>query len=432
MDQDADGREDPEPFFIRLADSSTEESTEESTEQDASESPVDESDSDDPSKIVDFWAPTRPPARGETAPLDLQLTRLLTHLLDVRGSDLHLSAAIPPTIRVDGVLAPIAGEDVLEPEVITRMLRTTLNDELWTGYLDIRQVDYSLELAGKGRFRVNAYHQRGTPAAAFRAIEHYIPTLEELGVPPGVQRMMNFPYGLVLFVGPTGSGKSTTQASLIDRIAATRPCHILTIEDPVEYIHRHQVAIVSQREVGTDVRSFAHGLRAAMREDPDVILLGEMRDEESISTTLTLAETGHLVFATLHTNDASQSIDRLIDSYSADRRDQIQTQLASVIQGVVSQRLVRRKGGGRVGAFEVMIATEAVRNLIREGKTRQIRNVISTGSNEGMQTLEASLDAIVHHGLVTYEEALTVSQYPKEIRNPAITVATQAATATRR
>ena len=372
---------------------------------------------------LDLWAPTRPDPRGRSGPLDTQLADLLRFLLENRGSDLHLSVGIPPTVRIDGTLLPIEGQPVLDTDTVQRMIRSTLSVEQWPSYLDVRQLDYSLALDEQGRFRVNAYHQRGTPAAAFRAIENYIPSLDELGVPPGVRRMMDFPYGLVLFVGPTGSGKSTTQASLISQIAQTRPVHILTIEDPVEYMHQHQTAIVNQREVGSDVKSFADGLRAALREDPDVILLGEMRDEESISITLTLAETGHLVFATLHTNDASQAMDRIVDAYAAERREQVQTQLAAVLQGVVSQRLVRRVGHGRVGAFEVLIATDAVRNLIREGKTRQLRNVIATGSNEGMQTLEASLDAIVSAGLATYDEALSLSQYPKEIRNPAIMAA---------
>lgn len=381
---------------------------------------------------LDSWEPSKPALAPLGAVLDPDLARLLQYLLDHRGSDLHLSVGRPASARVDGELTPIAGEQVLDGPTLTRMLRSTLNDELWTRYLDDRQVDYSVAHGQHGRFRVNAFHQRGYPSAVFRAIEHYIPSLEELGVPAGVQRMMNFPYGLVLFVGPTGSGKSTTQAALISRIAASRPCHILTIEDPVEYVHDHQLALVSQREVGTDVMSFAEGLRAALREDPDVILLGEMRDIESISITLTLAETGHLVFATLHTNDASQAIDRIIDSYPAERRDQIQTQLSAVLQGVVSQRLAKRVGGGRVAAFEVLVANEAVRNLVREGKTRQIRNVIATSAAEGMQTLEASLNAVLAAGLTTYEEVLSLSQYPKEIQAMAMTRAANAQLGNRR
>jgi len=374
---------------------------------------------------LDSWDGPGPLIAPAVDHLDPELVRLLEYLIENRGSDLHLTVDVPPSARIDGTLLPIAGEPVLTRDVIMRLLRSTLTDELWHRFETERQVDYSVALSDDARFRVNSFHQRGYPAAVFRAIQSYIPTLEELGIPPGVQRVMNFPYGLVLFVGPTGSGKSTSQAALISRIATSRPCHILTIEDPVEYVHRHSQAIVSQREVGTDVPTFMDGLRAALREDPDVILLGEMRDAESISITLTLAETGHLVFATLHTNDAAQAIDRIIDSYPAERRDQIQTQLSSVLQAVVSQRLAKRIGKGRVGAYEVLIANDAVRNLIREGKTRQIRNVIATSAAEGMQTLETSLNAALGAGLITYEEAVSLSQYPKELNNPMLAAATQ-------
>ena len=371
-----------------------------------------------PDRSLDSWTPPKPSLAPTGDQLDPELERLLNYLIANRGSDLHLTVEVPPSARIDGTLLPIEGEPPMDADRLNRMLRSSLNDELWTRFIDDRQVDYSVALDDDSRFRVNAFHQRGYPSAVFRAIQSYIPTLEELGVPAGVQRVMNFPYGLVLFVGPTGSGKSTTQAALISRIAQNRPCHILTIEDRVEYVHRHSTALVSQRAVGTDVRTFEDGLRAALREDPDVILLGEMRDLESISITLTLAETGHLVFATLHTNDAAQAIDRIVDSYPAERRDQIQTQLSSVLQGVVSQRLAKRIGKGRVGAYEVLLANDAVRNLIREGKTRQIRNVIATCAAEGMQTLESSINAVLSAGLITYEEAISLSQYPKEIQDP--------------
>jgi twitching motility protein PilT len=356
--------------------------------------------------------------------VDVRLGTYLHEVLQWGASDLHVTAGRPPMVRIDGTIRPRDTETILEPDVIRTMLRTTMADESWDVFESRRQVDYSLTLGTLGRFRVNAYHQLGAPAAAFRAISSRIPTLQEIGVRPEVERMASFPYGLVLFVGPTGSGKSTTQAALIGRLNAERPAHILTIEDPVEYMHAHGgLAMINQREVGTDVRSFADGLRAALREDPDIILLGEMRDEESIAITLTLAETGHLVFATLHTNDAAQAIDRIIDSYPAEREAQIKTQLAGALQGVVSQRLVPKIGGGRAAAFEVMLANDAVRNLIREGKTRQLRNVVATTSVEGMCTIESSLDALVQSGTVAYEDAIAVSQYPKEIHDPAMAAA---------
>ena len=234
--------------------------------------------------------------------------------------------------------------------------------------------------------------------------------------PAACTTLLNKPYGIVLVVGPTGSGKSTTLAAMIDRINATRPVHILTIEDPVEYLHHHKVAMINQREVGTDVETFEAGLKSALREDPDVVLLGEMRDLESISISLSLAETGHLVFATLHTNDAAQALDRIIDVFPSERRDQIQIMLAGALQGVISQRLLPSIGGGRVASYEVMVANEAIKNLVREGKSRQMRNMIATGAGEGMQTIEMDLARLVAAGLITMETAMASSQYPKEVQ----------------
>ncbi|MFN6120667.1 MAG: type IV pilus twitching motility protein PilT, partial [Actinomycetes bacterium] len=258
-------------------------------------------------------------------------------------------------------------------------------------------------------------------AMALRVVPSRVRSLDELGAPLACVDLLNKPYGLVLVVGPTGSGQSTTLAAMIDKINATKPCHILTIEDPIEYLHFHKTAMVNQREVGSDVNSFADGLRSALREDPDVILLGEMRDLDSISITLTLAETGHLVFATLHTNDASQALDRIVDVFPAEKRDQIQIQLAGSLQGVISQRLLPAEGGGRVAAYEVLMANDAVRNLLREGKARQLRNVMISGQQEGMQTIEMDLARLVGSGIISFDTAAEVSAYPKEIMTLAAT-----------
>jgi len=277
-----------------------------------------------------------------------------------------------------------------------------------------------------GRFRANAYRQRNSCALALRVVPFRVRSLEELGAPQSCTTLLNRPYGIVLVVGPTGSGKSTTLAAMIDRINETKPVHILTIEDPVEYLHEHKVAMVNQREVGTDVASFPDGLRSALREDPDVVLLGEMRDLESIQIALSLAETGHLVFATLHTNDASQALDRIIDVFPSDKRDQIQIMLAGSLQGVISQRLIPAVNGGRVAAYEVLMGTEAVRNLIREGKSRQLRNVVATSGADGMQTIEMDLARLVTSGLITLEMAQASSAYPKEILAQLSTLRAQA------
>jgi twitching motility protein PilT len=251
---------------------------------------------------------------------------------------------------------------------------------------------------------------------SLRMISLKLPTFEELGLPPAVEYFSNLPQGLVLVTGPTGSGKSTSLAAIIDYINTHRRCHIITIEDPVEYVHSHKSSAVSQREVGNDTHSFATALRAALREDPDVILVGEMRDPETVQFALSIAETGHLVFATLHTNDAPQSLDRISDMFPAERQNQIRVQLAACLSGVVSQRLVPRVGGGMVAAFELLIANNAVRALVREGKTHQIRNVISAGLAEGMCTLETWLNHLIANGLITYEDAVARSVHPKELK----------------
>ncbi len=347
---------------------------------------------------------------------DPALEKLLIATVETGSSDLHLTVGRPPSARRDGVLIPY-GEDNLTADEVERMVMSILDDDKRVELGEHRQVDFSFGLHDVGRFRGNVFRQRGSLALALRLVPHRVRTLEELGAPAAATTLLNQPYGLVLVVGPTGSGKSTTLAAMIDRINATRPCHILTIEDPLEYLHNHKLAMVNQREVGTDVATFAEGLRSALREDPDVILLGEMRDLESISIALTLAETGHLVFATLHTNDAPQALDRIVDVFPAERRDQIQIQLAGSLQGVISQRLVPVASGGRVGAYEVLISNDAVRNLIREGKSRQMRNIIATGAAEGMQTLESDLARLVAAGLVDLETACEISIFPNEVKN---------------
>jgi twitching motility protein PilT len=357
---------------------------------------------------------------------DPTLVTLLQATVNSGASDLHITVGRPPTARRDGVLVSFENVKVLDSDDTERMVMSLLND-IQTQELENRyQVDFSFGIPGLGRFRANAYNQRNTLALALRVIPFRVRSLEELGAPRAVTTLLNKPYGIVLSVGPTGSGKSTTLAAMIDRINESKPVHILTIEDPIEYLHHHKTAMVNQREVGTDAISFEQGLRSALREDPDVILLGEMRDLESIQIALSLAETGHLVFATLHTNDASQALDRMVDVFPAEKRDQIQTMLAGALQGVISQRLLPAVSGGRVAAYEVLMGNEAVRNLVREGKSRQLRNVVATGGPDGMQTLEMDLARLVTSGLVTMDMAQSISAFPSEIQAQVSTLRAQA------
>ncbi len=358
----------------------------------------------------------------ETEPM---LVSLLKATVEAGASDLHLTVGRPATARRDGTLVSFENVPVLSSEEIDRMIHSLLDERKMEELRKEKQVDFSFGVPGLGRFRANAFSQRGTLALALRVVPFRVRSLEELGAPAACTTLLNKPYGIVLVVGPTGSGKSTTLAAMIDRINATRPVHILTIEDPVEYLHHHKVAMINQREVGTDVETFEAGLKSALREDPDVVLLGEMRDLESISISLSLAETGHLVFATLHTNDAAQALDRIIDVFPAERRDQIQIMLAGALQGVISQRLLPSLGGGRVASYEVMMANEAIKNLVREGKSRQMRNMIATGGAEGMQTIEMDLARLVAAGLISMETAMASSQYPKEIQAQLMTARAQ-------
>lgn len=343
------------------------------------------------------------------------LDTLLEELWQRQGSDLHLTPGAAPLLRVGGTLERMSGWPPLTPSDTAGMLSSLLSAEQRADFAVRREVDWSFSWRDRARFRGNGFQQRGSVAVALRLVPFQVPGLDELGVPRAVQDFTTLSQGLVLVTGPTGSGKSTTLAALLDRINTTRACHILTIEDPIEYVHQHRVAAVNQREVGTDTASFAIALRAALREDPDVLMVGEMRDLETIQTALTIAETGHLVFATLHTNDSCQAPDRIVDVFPGDQQSQIRVQLANALVGIVYQRLVSRVDGGRVAAYEVLLATLPVRNLIREGKTRQLRNVLTTASREGMQTLEHSLSALVSAGTVDRDTALGASLYPHDV-----------------
>ena len=349
-------------------------------------------------------------------------TTLLDHFLksviDMHGTDLMLTVGSPPLVRLDGALnAADAMLPILETAVVESVLATLLDRDQLASLDRDRDIDFSFSY-GTSRFRGNAFFQRDLPAIALRLMHGNIPSFDEIGLPYSVRDLCNLKQGLVLFTGPTGSGKSTSMAALIDHINEHRPCHIITIEDPIEYLHASKRAVVHQREVGVDARSFDRALRSALREDPDVVLVGEMRDLESIAITLTLAETGHLVISSLHTNDAPQALDRIVDVFPADRQAQIRLQLASVLSAVVAQRLVPRIGSGLVATYETLIATSAVSNLIREGKTRQLRNAMQMGIRDGNQTLEMSLNHLATHGVISWETALASSFVPHEITMP--------------
>ena len=318
--------------------------------------------------------------------------------------------------RIDGHLRPIGGEAPIDEDRMNELLDQVLDRRQSAMFDEELDFDFAFSWNRVARVRGNAFYQRSQPALALRVIPDRIPTFDEIGLPPAVRTFATLSQGLVLFTGPTGSGKSTSLASLVEWINQNRACHVITIEDPIEYVHSHKSSIVSQREVGLDATSFPRALHAALREDPDVILVGEMRDLESIAIALTLAETGHLVFSTLHTNDSSQALDRIVDVFPTDRQAQIRLQLASVLHAVVAQRLVPRTSGGLLATFEVLIANSAVRNLIREGKTRQLRNAITMGKGDGMQTLEDSLNDLVRAGTITDVVARSAALVPEEIR----------------
>jgi twitching motility protein PilT len=330
---------------------------------------------------------------------------LLDEVVKKKASDLHLQVGLPPMLRVDGSLVAVNGADPMDEEAVEALIFAILDEDQKQILLKDKEFDFSFAYGDLGRFRVNAFHERGNLAAALRLIPNEILSIEQLGLPEIVNKFADYPRGLVLVTGPTGSGKSTSLAALVGKINGERASHIITIEDPIEFTHKSQKSVVVQREVHYDTYSFSAALRSALREDPDVVLIGEMRDLETIASAITIAETGHLVFATLHTNSASQSIDRMIDVFPPHQQPQIRAQLANILQAIVSQRLVPSIGGGRVAAAEILVATPAVRNIIREGKSHQLEAVIQTGAEFGMQSMDKQLVQLIHEGTITYDEA---------------------------
>lgn len=334
----------------------------------------------------------------------LQLLRDVAY--DSLISDLHLTVNSRPIVRRTGDLQPFEKyEGILSPDELEEIANFLMHEEQYQVFSEKGEYDFSYSMPAIGRFRANIYRQRGAVSIALRVIPNKVPTIEELGLPSVIKELAMKKHGLILCTGPTGSGKSTTLASMLDLINRTRTCHIITLEDPIEYLHSHKKSLVHQREIGSDTRNFANGLRGALRQDPDVILVGEMRDMETVSIALEAAETGHLVFATLHTNDAPGTIDRIVDVFPLNQQQQVRTQLSAVLQGVIAQQLVKRSDQpGRVAAEEVMVATPAIRNLIREGKAHQIYSAMQTGAKFGMQTMDNCLVRLCREGLISPEE----------------------------
>ncbi|HQG57784.1 MAG TPA: type IV pilus twitching motility protein PilT [Candidatus Dojkabacteria bacterium] len=342
------------------------------------------------------------------------IEQLLAMVIERNASDLHVNVGYPAMIRLDGSLVPVSDEIITEENIAELVLPVLSEDK--RDRLEVnREIDLAYAYKDMGRFRINAYFQQQTMAAAFRLIPSKIRTIDELGLPPIFHQLTKLSQGLVLVTGPTGHGKSTTLASIIQEVNLTRQCHILTIEDPIEYVFPPSKALISQREVQDDTHSWQIALKSALREDPNVILVGEMRDYETISSAITLAETGHLVFATLHTNSASQTVDRIIDVFPENQQSQIRAQLANVVEAIIGQRLIPLDKGGRKAVCEIMIANPAVRNLIREGKTHQLDNVIGTSSDIGMISLESALVSLVRENLITMEKAMAYAVHPEEI-----------------
>lgn len=339
----------------------------------------------------------------------MELISILTKAVNSGASDLHICAGVPPVVRLNGDLINL-DEPILTPHDCVELAKQCLNSRLYEYFLDMGEVDSSYAIPGVARFRVNVFKQRGTCAIAFRTIPQEVPKIEDLGLPGLVYDLSSKQRGLILITGPTGHGKSTTLAAMLNYINSKRKCHIVTIEDPIEFLHRHNKSVINQREIGQDTKNYANSLRAVLREDPDVILIGEMRDQETISTALTAAETGHLVLSTLHTIGSAKTIDRIIDVFPPFQQAQVRTQLSTVLQGIISQQLIRRADDkGRVLATETMVWTPAIANLIRESRTHQINTCIQTGSQFGMYTMDSCLADLYKQELIDYESACQYS-----------------------
>lgn len=330
---------------------------------------------------------------------------LLEEVIKRKGSDLHFEVGLPPVVRVDGSLVQLPNFQPLSEKDVETLIFGLLDEDQKQILLRDKEFDFSFAFGDLGRFRVNAFHERGNLGAALRLISNEIKTIEQLALPPIISKFADYPRGLVLITGPTGSGKSSTLAALIEKINTERAAHIITVEDPIEYTHQSRKSVVVQREVHYDTYSFATALRSSLRQDPDVVMIGEMRDLETIAAAITIAETGHLVFATLHTNSASQSVDRIVDVFPPHQQQQVRSQLGNILMAICSQRLIPALGGGRIPAAEILIATPAVRNIIREGKNYQLDAVIQTGAEAGMQSMDRTLVNLVHAGKISYDEA---------------------------
>lgn len=346
----------------------------------------------------------------------LNLKALLEDMVSRRGSDLHLTVGTTPQIRVDGDLIQLRDFDILSPDETQALAYSVLTEKQKKEFEEKMELDFSFGIKGLSRFRGNVFMQRGAVAAVFRTIPYEILTFDQLGLPPIIKELSERANGLVLVTGPTGSGKSTTLAAMIDRINGEDPVHILTIEDPIEFVHNHKQAVVNQRQLGADTLGFSAALRAALRQDPDVVLIGEMRDLETIEAALTIAETGHLAFGTLHTNSAAQTMNRLIDVFPTTQQQQVRTQLSLTLEGVISQQLLPRIGGGRVAALEILVCTPAVRALIRDNKIHQIYSIMQVGTKHGMRTMNQSLYDLVTRRSVDLQEAILRSTEPDELK----------------